>query len=449
MGEDTTRLKGRRAPVRRGAVLVWVGILLFVFIGLLGLAVDWGYTFWTAQKLQNAADAAALAGAQEVWSSPDDARAHAIAIAADNEAGAASLQLADNPTNDPDGDIVIGHYDANTRLLTPTLEAGQTNAVLVRARRTTGSLNGALPLIFGGIFGVANAEVTRWGIAVAQFQPAGPGILLLKSNGVGLQHSGDGNVTIHGTVHINSPYNEALHQSGAGTLQAESYDVVGEIYDSKPGGLPGDWNEGEDPRTDPYAGVPVPDIDDTVLYPVRSTSKYTPSAANPTLEPGRYIGGIELNGNQADYVLEPGVYIIEGGGFKVGVVSPGSVTLNQVMIYNTGTNDTLANADQFYISADSTITWTPIVGGVYDQFGLFYNRQLADKKIEISGNGGVNISAIIYGKSAEVQLSGNGETDVLGGGFVAASMQISGNGDFEVGGNSNTRPGGQSIYLAE
>jgi hypothetical protein len=74
---------------------------------------------------------------------------------------------------------------------------------------------------------------------------------------------------------------------------------------------------------------------------------------------------------------------------------------------------------------------------------------LADKKVQISGNGITEITCIIYAKSAEVQLSGNGPTKVLGGGFVAASMQISGDGDFTVGGDDQTEEGGQKVYLAE
>ena len=59
---------------RRGSVIVYTAIVMFVIVGFVGLAIDWGYMTWTAQKLQTTADAAALAGAQQVWWSQSDAR---------------------------------------------------------------------------------------------------------------------------------------------------------------------------------------------------------------------------------------------------------------------------------------------------------------------------------------------------------------------------------------
>src|SRR5688572_27987504 len=451
MERNVVQSWGVRARARRGAVFVWVTILLLVFIGVLGLAIDWGYAYYTAQKLQNGADAAAMAGARHVWYDDADARAQAITIAAANEAGGASIQLADNPSNDPAGDVIVGHYDDQTRTFTATLEEGERNAVAVNARRTSGSLNGSLPLFFGALFGVDDAQITRWAIAVAEVKPAAPGILLLKSAGMAFQHSGNGSVTVNGTIQINSPYKEALHHSGAGDIEATEFNVVGQVKESGSGGeLIGDINEGADPIPDPYASLPVPNfLNDPQNYPVRSTSKYTRGDGGPwTLLPGRYIGGMDLGG-KATYHLSPGVYIIEGGGLKISTDPSARVIMEQVMVYNCGTNGGTSNADQFYISGNSTVIWTPIVGGTYDQFGLFQHRDLADKKVQISGNGITEITCIIYAKSAEVQLSGNGPTKVLGGGFVAASMQISGDGDFTVGGDDQTEEGGQKVYLAE
>src|SRR5436309_1120358 len=96
---------------RRGGVLVYTAIVLFVLIGFVGLAVDWGYMTWTAQKLQIGADAAALAGAQDVWHSQVDARAAALNIGSLNEAGGKKVLLNSNDTNDPNGDVVVGKYD--------------------------------------------------------------------------------------------------------------------------------------------------------------------------------------------------------------------------------------------------------------------------------------------------------------------------------------------------
>ena len=53
----------RASSLRRGVALVWVAILAMVLIGMLGMAIDAGVVALARQQLQNAADAAALAGA--------------------------------------------------------------------------------------------------------------------------------------------------------------------------------------------------------------------------------------------------------------------------------------------------------------------------------------------------------------------------------------------------
>src|SRR5688572_23932530 len=99
MGMSTT---SATFPRRQGGAIVYTVIVLFVLIGFVGLAIDWGYMTWTAQKLQSASDAAALAGAQQVWRSHSAARDAALDFAALNEAGRKALTLNRNEINDPE-----------------------------------------------------------------------------------------------------------------------------------------------------------------------------------------------------------------------------------------------------------------------------------------------------------------------------------------------------------
>ncbi|WP_305041470.1 pilus assembly protein TadG-related protein, partial [Geoalkalibacter sp.] len=50
----------------KGAVAVLVAVLLMFLIGMVALVVDVGYLYATRSELQNAADAAALAGARQL-----------------------------------------------------------------------------------------------------------------------------------------------------------------------------------------------------------------------------------------------------------------------------------------------------------------------------------------------------------------------------------------------
>ncbi len=91
LGRGTVRVPGmlwRRRRAERGAVAVAVAILLPVIIGVTGLVIDVGSWYLTQAQLQNAADAAALAGAADLPNSPSSAAVAAQTLAADNVSGA-------------------------------------------------------------------------------------------------------------------------------------------------------------------------------------------------------------------------------------------------------------------------------------------------------------------------------------------------------------------------
>lgn len=64
-----TRQQGHRARFKsrqQGAVAIIVALCLFVLVGMLGLVLDLGHIYVTKTELQNAADAAALSGAERL-----------------------------------------------------------------------------------------------------------------------------------------------------------------------------------------------------------------------------------------------------------------------------------------------------------------------------------------------------------------------------------------------
>lgn len=63
---NRTRHPVSRAHARRGQALIWVTLLLPLLLAVVGLALDGGTVFAARRQAQNAADAAARAGAQEI-----------------------------------------------------------------------------------------------------------------------------------------------------------------------------------------------------------------------------------------------------------------------------------------------------------------------------------------------------------------------------------------------
>src|SRR5688572_12201323 len=74
------RLTGRKDPEgERGAVAVMFALLLVGLVGFIALAIDLGAVYSKRQELQNAADSAALAAAQECATTGDCSGASAVA----------------------------------------------------------------------------------------------------------------------------------------------------------------------------------------------------------------------------------------------------------------------------------------------------------------------------------------------------------------------------------
>ena len=148
---------------KRGQAVIYLALLLFVLVGFAALVIDLGYMYVNKAKLQNAADAAALAGAGKIRI-PDvfanlSSRQSAKYYATLNEA---SLDLNQNTTNDQSGDIVLGVFNPNTDpkfTAVPVMGTySSINAVKVVARRNddTGTgINASLKydMFLGKIFG--------------------------------------------------------------------------------------------------------------------------------------------------------------------------------------------------------------------------------------------------------------------------------------------------------
>jgi len=117
-----------------GQVIVFVVAILTVLIGISALVIDGGHWFHAQRHLQTAADAAALAGVQNLPSDPSGASGVASTYAQDNYTGAAT---------------------AITFPTTPSPPCGVNNCIRVVA---TKSVPGTLARIYGAVFDNVNVS---------------------------------------------------------------------------------------------------------------------------------------------------------------------------------------------------------------------------------------------------------------------------------------------------
>jgi Flp pilus assembly protein TadG len=147
---------------RRGVVYAWLIIGLPAFMGVCALALDTSSLIIAKSQLQAAADAAALAGAG-VWR--DSADASAASTAAVNYA-ATNYVLGKSIALNPTTDVTVGSWNATTRTIGAWSPTSLTLAVQVRARRTTGSAGGQVPLFFAPLLGIKGANVSAKSTAI-------------------------------------------------------------------------------------------------------------------------------------------------------------------------------------------------------------------------------------------------------------------------------------------
>lgn len=160
---------------QRGAIAIMTAVMMVMFIGFAALAVDIAWRNLVKNELQNAADAAALAGAACLYRStqcgnttatePDwgTARAKALAYISQNKAAGASLST---------GTVQTGYWNLartpstlQSETLTP-LAANDAPAVQVMVPKTTGVNGGPIATFFARIFGIQNLSLSANAIAV-------------------------------------------------------------------------------------------------------------------------------------------------------------------------------------------------------------------------------------------------------------------------------------------
>jgi hypothetical protein len=173
-------LKNGDRPRRRGAAAIFAMIMMVVLIGFAALTVDVGVLYNTRADLQNAADAAALAGAA-AYATPamvqvrldKDVSANlqtvlAMAVSQAQLTAGKNTSFAGGGTAIEPDDIGTGWIDVTsaTSPLDPNPTPANYNAVQVVVRRSKDSPNGPVRFFFAPIFGKHTTSVSASAVAV-------------------------------------------------------------------------------------------------------------------------------------------------------------------------------------------------------------------------------------------------------------------------------------------
>jgi Flp pilus assembly protein TadG len=371
----------------RGIALVYVAIIMVVLVGVIGLASDTAYVYLVAHQLQNAADAAALAGANIVSFDTTQANADAVTAAGLNRAGGASVQL------DSAVDVLVGSYNRSTS--TFTVNGSPANAVQVTARRTAGSPAGALPLIFGPMVNVRTSNVSR--TATAMTRPLSAGLIVLnKTASPAIQLTGTGSnpakINIpNGGVVVDSSDSQAIQWTGHPTIVATSLAIDGNDTSVSSGGV---YPSGSLSLQAPYVPDPLASL------PAPAKPSTAGSIVGGILQPGYYASGLPSG------KLASGIYWVDADSkTNLAIELKGNSTIDGtagVLIY--------LHTGGIAMGGNTGMALAPLSSGTYAGISIFQDRANSSAD-SLQGTSGSTTTGRLYMPAAAVSVQGTPDSE--------------------------------------
>jgi Putative Flp pilus-assembly TadE/G-like len=384
------------ARAEKGAAAIYAALVLPVFVGAGGLAVDVASWYSTKRTMQSGADAAAYAAALELASQGLDQAPNLTAMQA--------------VANDAASRNGVG---VAVTLNVPPLSgpaAGDPQSVEVIVTEPA-------PVYFANLFLGEAPDITTRAVAKAVVADACVWALHPTAKGA-LTVSGGATVDLDCGVVVNSDHAEAaIDQGGSSCLSATSISVTG--------GYTGSCVSPEPEVSTPSYGDPLSSLVEPTYGSCDYNSKINVnSGSSATLMPGVYCKGISLNGN---VVFEPGLYVLVGDGLDIqssAVVTNTENASGGVTFYLTGSGSKYATVG---VAAGSQVTLTPMTTGPLANVLFFQDRNAKNGQSKLTGQSNMDLTGIIYFPNSEVEFTGGSTMDEVEVLLVASTLKVTGN----------------------
>jgi len=380
-------------------------------IGLLGLVVDVGYSYYLKQVAQAAADSAVMAAATSAQTTGQNCG---------DDGCVSGYSCPSNPSATTNPGVACLYAAANgARTVSISEGTGMTASGANAAYWVTATASFSTPAgfltIFGSHGGLVSAQATG---ALIGGPGAGGCIYVLDPSMSHAMTVSGGSSFIRSDcgIYVNSNASNAMNVSGGATVQVSTVKVVGGTDISGGSTVSPTPTTGASPARDPLANLPAP------TFSGCNKSNFSVNGGTATLDPGVYCGGITITGSST-VNFNPGVYILNGGGFTS---SSSTTTLNGtgVFFYNTSAGYTYKPVT---LSGSTNVTLTAPTSGTYRGILFFQDRGInSSSQNTISGGSTGHLSGSIYMPSGQVVFSGGSTSGPLTLAIVAKDFTISG-----------------------
>jgi len=390
-----------------GQALVMFVLGLVAFVGFVALTIDVGLIFEGRRGEQNAADAAALAGASALPGSAGSAKQLALDWAQKN--GYSSGQV-----------TVTSPYQGDSSKVEVTI-------------------NKPVSAVFARVLGKTSYPVWARAVATRSSSSAvnAAFLVLNPTKCSSFNKTGGGNLIINnnGGIMDDSSCNPSLARNGGGSVTAAviNYYKPAGYVETGSGQFSPAPTAVDNRIPDPLASLPPPDFNilgisiDSGGTPIKPSLKSV-SAGSTTLHPGVYYGGIEVK-STANVTFLPGTYVLAGGGLKL--TGSGTISGTGVMFYNT--YDPLLNRNagacgSINLRGSAHFNFTGPTSGIYKDIVFWQDKACTVDFTLEGGQGGVG--GVIYVPGGRVDLSGGGNLGSIQ--VISDTVDISGTGDTSV-----------------
>lgn len=427
---------------RRGALLLLVAVSMVGLMGMMALAIDAGMLYRRKHIAQKAADAAAKAGAIEIYRERTDSvfaspRSEATRNGFTHGVGGREV-IVTWPSPGPSPFNGAYYVKVEVRDTVPTIFA-----------RVLGRFKVPVTAVaWGGVTGAAQN-------CILALDPDVSDALIVQSGGH--VFANDCNVA------VNSNSNQALcvTSSQQGSLTATSVSVTGLVDTGCGGTITGTLSTRQPAAADPLSSVQLT-LADTLSNSLASCkggvydenlSKYVATATiNPSVGAGAvgaYCGGLNIAKSGATLTLNPGIYVIRGGGFNVSAGA--SVQGNGVAIINLNPPPPTSPGkfSPINIAGDGTVNLTAMTTGTLAGIVFYTPRNQGDPgKVQLNtihSSATAVIGGTMYFPDQELHIgSGNGPNTSLTitGGITAGVINFSADSYVNVTGTAGGAPGG-------
>jgi len=437
-----------RISRRRAVVVPLVAVSLVAILSVVAVVIDGGLLMANRRQAQNAADAAALAAAIDLYlnypknkgqDASGTAVASALATASDN-----------GVTNGQNGASVWVNIPPKTGPYRGL--PGHAEVVLTTQQ----------PRFFSAIFGNGSLPIYARAVSRGKWAPKSAGLIILDPTGSNdLTTTNQANITVvGGDIIVDSNDTKGGTISNTGNITANNIYFSGNpgYYTSGTGQFNANLWSSQVPTPDPLASLPPPpqpadtytNVNISGLPKLGGNVPGFPTPGDPngwTLPPGTYSGGIHISDNNPahTYTLQSGIFYFTNGGFNLtanaGVASD---PLGVMMYFHDGGGLSL--------TAGGPVTLTPLQTGPYANITVYEDRSnTAQDSITGQTNGTLTITGTVYLPSAKLTLTGAGASNnyAIGSQYIVYQLVVTGAGSFNIDYNGPLTPPWRDLYLVE